>query len=136
MRSLAWVGVVCLLVVGVAGAQRSRGVDVRKTAGELAVDLAALEKSHLAYRAAAEKALRNQAALARLAEAVAKLAESSGNAKLMAESRKMQEMNMSFNMQYLALQRKMQQESRQFTLLTNVMKTKHETVKNSISNVR
>jgi hypothetical protein len=49
---------------------------------------------------------------------------------------KMQEMNMSFNMQYLQLQQKMQDESRRFTLLANVMKTKHDTAKNSIQNVR
>ena len=38
--------------------------------------------------------------------------------------------------QYLTLQEKMQNESRQFTTLRNVMKTKHDTAKNSISNVR
>ena len=38
--------------------------------------------------------------------------------------------------QYLALQEKMQNENRQFTTLSNVMKTKHDTAKNSISNVR
>jgi hypothetical protein len=45
-------------------------------------------------------------------------------------------MNMSFNMQYLQLQQKMQDESRRFTLLSNIMKTRHDTAKNSISNVR
>lgn len=57
-------------------------------------------------------------------------------AQLMVASRQMQEMNMSFNMQYLMLQQKMQQDNRQFTLLSNIMKTKHETAKNSINNVR
>ena len=47
-----------------------------------------------------------------------------------------QEMNMSFNMQYLMLQQKMQSDNRQFTLLSNIMKTKHDTAKNAISNVR
>ena len=51
-------------------------------------------------------------------------------------SRQMQELQMSFNLQYLQLQSKMQNENRRFTLLSNVMKTKHDTVKNSISNVR
>ena len=45
-------------------------------------------------------------------------------------------MNQSFNMQYLGLQQQMQDESRQFTLLSNIMKTKHDTAKNSISNLR
>jgi hypothetical protein len=39
-------------------------------------------------------------------------------------------------MQYLALQSKVQQESRRYTTLSNVLKTKHDTAKNSISNMR
>jgi len=38
--------------------------------------------------------------------------------------------------QYLALQEKMQNENRQYTTVSNVLKTKHDTVKNSINNVR
>jgi len=49
---------------------------------------------------------------------------------------RMQKANRSFNLQYLALQQKMQDESRRFTLLSNIMKTKHDTAKNSISNIR
>jgi len=45
-------------------------------------------------------------------------------------------MQASFNMQYLMLQQKMQSENRQFTTLSNVMKTKHDTAKNAINNVR
>jgi hypothetical protein len=52
------------------------------------------------------------------------------------EPRNMQEMNQSFNMQYLGLQQQMQDESRRFTLVSNIMKTKHDTAKNSISNLR
>lgn len=48
----------------------------------------------------------------------------------------MQDMNASFNMQYLQLQSKMQNENRQFSMVSNIMKTKHDTVKNAISNVR
>ena len=43
---------------------------------------------------------------------------------------------MSFNLQYLLLQQQMQDESRQFTAVATIMKTKHDTVKNSISNIR
>jgi len=43
---------------------------------------------------------------------------------------------MSFNLQYLQLQSQMQSESRAFNAISNIMKTKHDTVKNSISNVR
>jgi hypothetical protein len=48
----------------------------------------------------------------------------------------MQEIQMSFNLQYLQLQNEMQNENRQFTAVSNIMKTKHDTVKNSISNIR
>ena len=43
---------------------------------------------------------------------------------------------MSFNLQYLQLQNQMQNENRQYTAVSNIMKTKHDTVKNSISNIR
>lgn len=55
---------------------------------------------------------------------------------LLEASRAMQEMQMSFNLQYLMLQNQMSEESRQFTLLSNVMKTKHDTARNAINNVR
>jgi hypothetical protein len=54
----------------------------------------------------------------------------------LAATKKMQETLMSFNLQYLQLQSRMQRENRAFTAVSNVMKTKHDTVKNSISNVR
>ncbi len=46
------------------------------------------------------------------------------------------EMEQSFNIQYLQLQQKMQDENREFTTLSNVMKTKHDTAKNAINNIR
>lgn len=58
------------------------------------------------------------------------------SAVLMQETQRMQELNQSFNLQYLGLQQKMQAENRQFTTLSNIMKTKHDTAKNAISNVR
>ena len=48
----------------------------------------------------------------------------------------MQETQMSFNLQYLQLQSQMQNENRSYTAVSNIMKTKHDTVKNSISNIR
>jgi hypothetical protein len=41
----------------------------------------------------------------------------------------------SHNMQYLQLQNSMQNQNRQFTIVSNVMKTKHSTAKNSIRNI-
>jgi hypothetical protein len=48
----------------------------------------------------------------------------------------MQEMNQEFNLQYLNLQQSVQADSRQFTALSNVSKTKSDTAKNSLSNVK
>jgi len=45
-------------------------------------------------------------------------------------------MERSFSFQYLQLQEKMQRENREIAMISNIMKTKHETVKNSISNIR
>jgi len=55
---------------------------------------------------------------------------------LLDATKQMQETQMSFNLQYLQLQSQMQHENRSYTAISNIMKTKHETVKNSISNVR
>jgi hypothetical protein len=61
---------------------------------------------------------------------------SDGSSQLMAATQQMQETQMSFNLQYLQLQNQMQNENRQYTMVSNIMKTKHDTVKNSISNIR
>ena len=51
-------------------------------------------------------------------------------------SYKLMEMNQDFNLQYLNLQESMQAESRQYTAMSNVSKTKTDTAKNSLSNVK
>lgn len=58
------------------------------------------------------------------------------SAVLLQQTQRMQEMNQSFNLQYLQLQENMQADNRQFTTLSNVMKTKQETAKNAIGNIR
>jgi hypothetical protein len=55
---------------------------------------------------------------------------------LLNQTKGMQEMAQSFNLQYLQLQEKMQAENRSFSTVSNVMKTKHDTAKNAVSNVR
>lgn len=57
-------------------------------------------------------------------------------AALLQATQQMQETQMSFNLQYLQLQSQMQSENRSYTAVSHIMKTKHDTVKNSISNVR
>ena len=60
----------------------------------------------------------------------------SDSGALLTATRQMQETQMSFNLQYLQLQSQMQNENRQYSAVSNIMKTKHDTVKNSISNIR
>jgi hypothetical protein len=55
---------------------------------------------------------------------------------LLTAIKNLQEMNQSFNLQYLSLQQQMQDENRRFSLLSNIMKTKHDNAKNSINNLR
>jgi hypothetical protein len=55
---------------------------------------------------------------------------------LLAATKEMEQAQMSFTLQYLQLQSQMQAENRSYTAVSNIMKTKHDTVKNSISNVR
>lgn len=59
-----------------------------------------------------------------------------GQSQLLAATKRMEETQMSFNLQYLQLQSQMQHENRSYTAISNIMKTKHDTVKNSISNIR
>jgi hypothetical protein len=65
-----------------------------------------------------------------------RIAVSSDLGALVNETRQMEETQMSFNLQYLQLQSQMQSENRSYTAVSNIMKTKHDTVKNSISNIR
>lgn len=45
------------------------------------------------------------------------------------------EMQQASNMQFLALQNQMQQENQKFSTLSNVLKVRHDTAKNSIQNI-
>lgn len=56
--------------------------------------------------------------------------------ELESQLERLYDMNQSFSMQYLGLQQAIQQETREFNLLSNVMKTKHESARNAINNIR
>ncbi len=56
--------------------------------------------------------------------------------QMMAATQNMAEFNASFNLQYLQLQEKIQVDTRQFNLISNIMKTKHDAAKNALNNVR
>jgi len=63
-------------------------------------------------------------------------AGTSSTQSLMDQTKQMQEMQMSFNLQYLNLQNKMQNENRQYSTISNVLKAKSDTAKNAINNIR
>lgn len=56
--------------------------------------------------------------------------------QLLAATKQMQETQMSFDLQYLQLQSQMQSQNRSYSAVSNVMQLKHDTVKNSIGNIR
>jgi translation elongation factor EF-1beta len=95
---------------------------------DAAADLTALDE--IAGRMA-EIAGRFEVRAAELATDLA-----SSQAQLLEATKQMQETQMSFNLQYLQLQSQMQAENRSYTAVSNILKTKHDTVKNSISNIR
>ena len=59
------------------------------------------------------------------------------DAQGMAEQmRETAEMQASFNLTYLNLQQSIQQDTRQFNMISNIMKTKHDAAKNALNNMR
>ena len=116
-RTLTLISASLALILCAAAAQRdaapktrtiSTRADLAKTIAELQADQNALDSSHRAYVANAEKLLRQYALLAKRAEEVATTAggAKSGNAdsaSLQAAIQRMHETQMSFNLQYLQL---------------------------------
>ena len=71
------------------------------------------------------------------ADEVARLVQSRAKPEqILAATKQLRETQMSFNLQYLQLQSQMQNENRSYTAISNIMKTKHDTAKNAIGNVR
>ena len=135
--------------------------EAARAISEASAQLAELEKIHARTVAINGELSKLYEALSRKAAEVGKLAEtvragkgmpsgagggagmagaaggsSSAQDELLKATKQMQETQMSFNLQYLQLQSQMQNENRAYTAVSNIMKTKHDTVKNSISNVR
>ena len=105
-------------------------------------DVKKLDKSHEAYAGAAQKLDALLAQLLQKTREVSRLAEEAEKSKsarpdkLYEAARQMAEMSQSFNIQYLDLQKQMQDENRQFSMISNIMKTKHDTAKSAINNIR
>lgn len=125
--------------------QKSPTLAVSKTKAELTALVASLEgdlkkmNGHQRvifsrYRSLATKG----AALADASKTVSELVEAGGNGQdqLLNATKQMQNAQMSFSLQYLQLQSQMQHENRSYTAASNIMKTRHETAKNMIANIR
>jgi DNA repair exonuclease SbcCD ATPase subunit len=151
-KRMLLVAVMLLSLLAAVAQQKSAGdtmaihtrADAVLAMDQLQSDLAQLNTSHQNYREAAEKLATLYSSLSKRTEAVATAARAlkpdhvdpKALSQLLTATSQLEEMQQSFNMQYLALQESMQDEARRFTLLSNIMKTKHDTVKNSISNMR
>ncbi len=105
-------------------------------------DVRKLDKSHEGYVQASRevdgliaKLLQKVREVSRLAEEAEKT-PSARPEKLIVAARQMNDLFQSFNIQYLELQNQMQDENRRYTLVSNIMKTKHDTAKNAINNIR
>ena len=102
---------------------------------ETGSDLASLDSHFHKYREAAEKL---SALYANLAAKAAEVGRAGGRSQsqLLEATKQVQETQKSFIPQYLQLEGQMRHEARSYVAISNIMKTKHDTVKNSISNVR
>lgn len=59
-----------------------------------------------------------------------------GEAGSMDQVRAMNAESQAFQMEYLQIQQQVQDDNRRFSLLTNVMRSHHETTKSAIQNIR
>jgi hypothetical protein len=115
-----------------------------KAIDEMGPALVQLEASHRNLMQAVGELEGLYAKLSEKAGEVAKLGAAAGKAKpggnatksLFKATAEMQEMQQSFNLQYLTLQNQISHENRQFSMVSNIMKNKHDTAKNSINNIR
>ena len=118
---------------------RSRVANLRKTRDLLSKQARAPIPADLSPTDRAE-VQRHQRWLKQSARQLDKLARNGDKLMRMEGSmgaqQEMQEMNRSFSMQYLSLQNKLQQESREYNLVSNIMKQRHEAAKNAINNIR
>lgn len=127
-------------------AARATGLDpaALKAIDEMGPALVQLEASHQNLMRAVGALEGLYAKLSEKAAEVAKRATEARKAKapgkatdrLLEETKEMEEMQQSFNLQYLTLQNQISHENRQYSMVSNIMKNKHDTAKNSINNIR
>lgn len=123
-------------------ALRKAGLSAETRAAILSVgdDVRKLEKSHQNYVRSAEELSGLYAKLSAKAREVARLAEgalaSGGQGKLFEAVREMRELQQRFDKRFSTLQKEMQEDDKYYQTLSGVMKTKHDTAKAAINNIR
>ena len=157
LRSSQWLCVGCVAIVlsvpgGAQAPQQatrqaqapSTRADLVETMRQLQADLADLDRSHDATTRAGEQLAGICKSLSALVDQAVKDADAalaagtsaSGGANWGTAVKRLREMQKSFNLQYLSLQNQMAHENRTYTMVSTIMKTKHDTAKNAISNIR
>jgi len=69
--------------------------------------------------------------------AIDQLSNQSGSTSdLLSATKALQEANWQFSLEYLNLQEKVQNENRYFSTVSNIMRTRHDSAKNAINNLR
>ena len=131
-----------LLAVGLIGSavvfllrQDSESATERETETALQA-VAVLEDHRVALVGAHQGYVDAAQELAEMAKELSLLAQKVSERPGAEDLEALGEMNQSFSLQYLQLQQNMQAQNREFNLLSNIMKTKHDTAKNAINNVR
>ncbi len=109
-----------------------------KQVDDLSADSAQLDESHARTMKASEQMSQIHSALSSKVGSLCNSAEKArvSPAEIAKALNELCDVSRNSSMQYLQLQTAMQQENRQYTTVSNVLKTKHDTVKNSINNVR
>jgi len=113
-----------------------------KAVNEMVFDLEKLNESHQNLMNSVGELSGLYKKLALKVEEISQLAmdakktKDNATGQLFKAIEQMQKMQMSFNLQYLMLQNKISHENRQFSMVSNIMKNKHDTAKNSINNIR
>jgi|GEM_PF-5603195 len=108
--------------------------NIGKQQKKLLETMAALDAQQKALAAQIEKLEAGYDAIN--AASPSKSSKRKSSSPVAAATKSMQEAQMSFNLQYLQLQQQMQVEERSYTAISNMLKSKHDTAKNSISNIR
>jgi methyl-accepting chemotaxis protein len=125
-------------------ASRTTGPDAAavKAVDEMGSDLEKLNESHQNLMKAVGELNGIYTKLAKKVEEVSRIAADASKTKgdpagqLLKATEQMQEMQMSFNLQYLQLQNTIAHENRQFSMVSTIMKSKHDTARNAINNIR